>query len=69
MLPGGVGKGDSEPMTRRTKLLGWFLYRLREALNELRCWMIRWPDYVFWVIEHLDRNEGETYWRRKDRGI
>lgn len=56
-------------MTRRTKLVGWLLYWLRERLNNLRCRMCHWPDHLFWVIDRLDQHAGETHWRRKDRGI
>ncbi len=56
-------------MTRRTRIIGCFLYWVRERLINRR-WRLdkHLQRYDCW-IDWLDRHPGETYWRIRDRGI
>jgi len=56
-------------MTRRAKLIGWFLYRLREHLIERVGRLHKRTDRINGWVDRLDQHEGERYWRKRDRGI
>jgi hypothetical protein len=56
-------------MTRTQKIIGWFLYWLRERINERRYRLLRKSERSWKWIVRLDDHPYVAYWRKRDRGI
>ncbi len=52
------------------QMKGWFGYFVRERVNEFRCWLVGpVDDFLFLIIDWLDKKPSVAYWRKKDRGL